>query len=242
MPKLKYNYQYTKEELEDAIKQNVSITGTMRTLKAPLTSGTLRKKFTKLIQHYGIDTSHFLGMGWNNGLGANHKGGIERKIIRPEDNRKCTKCYLTKLAKEFYLRKRGPRSGSYYEKCKECMKSRGVNYYYQNQVRQLKLALLRKERYAQERKDFINKYKSSRSCMDCSGKFPPVAMDFDHREGEVKSRTISRMVVGDSANFEKIMQEIAKCDLVCANCHRVRTHGRIQKQKAAIANVVTALL
>lgn len=242
MPKLKYNHQYTREELEEAVNQNVSIVGTMETLKAPMTSGTLRKKLTRFIQGYGIDTSHFLGMGWNKGIGINHKGGIKKKIIGPEDNRKCSKCSLIKLANEFYLRKKGPRAGDYYEKCKECMKSRGRNYYHQNHERQLKLALLRKERYIEERRGYINEYKRNKTCMDCRGKFPPVAMDFDHREDEAKSRTISRMVFRDTSNFEKIKEEMTKCDLVCANCHRVRTHDRIQKLKAEVANVVTASL
>ncbi|QQG40642.1 MAG: hypothetical protein HYV37_03725 [Candidatus Levyibacteriota bacterium] len=78
--------------------------------------------------------------------------------------------------------------------------------------------------------------------MDCSNLFPPYVMDFDHRDGETKIRSISWMAVNDTSNIEKIKKEIIKCDLVCANCHRVRTYARIQKQKAEIANVVKAPL
>jgi hypothetical protein len=68
-------------------------------------------------------------------------------------------------------------------------------------------------------------------CMDCGGRFPPVAMDFDHREGEVKAFDISRAPwkVRSKASIEK---EIAKCDVVCANCHRVRTQQRHESRRA----------
>ena len=59
-------------------------------------------------------------------------------------------------------------------------------------------------------------------CLDCSRTYPPVAMDFDHVRGE-KVSGIARMW---SWRRERVLAELAKCDLVCANCHRVRTYGR----------------
>jgi hypothetical protein len=61
-------------------------------------------------------------------------------------------------------------------------------------------------------------------CMDCGGFFPPAAMDFDHVRGE-KLSSISKLV-SDSARWELVVIEIEKCDLVCANCHRLRTNLR----------------
>ncbi len=65
-------------------------------------------------------------------------------------------------------------------------------------------------------------------CLDCGGVFPFIAMDFDHRPKEEKCFNISTR--GDlKATPERIAKwekEIAKCDLVCANCHRVRTQDR----------------
>jgi hypothetical protein len=46
-------------------------------------------------------------------------------------------------------------------------------------------------------------------------------MDFDHRDPSTKGFTVSRMV--GRATIEAILAEIAKCDIVCANCHRERT-------------------
>lgn len=62
-------------------------------------------------------------------------------------------------------------------------------------------------------------------CTDCGQKFPPVAMDFDHVRG-AKAKSVATMV---SAGYklDLILEEIAKCDLVCACCHRVRTSSRM---------------
>lgn len=58
-------------------------------------------------------------------------------------------------------------------------------------------------------------------CADCGGTFDPVCMDFDHRPGEHKAFTISGNPGGRS--LDATLAEIAKCDVVCANCHRIRT-------------------
>jgi hypothetical protein len=59
-------------------------------------------------------------------------------------------------------------------------------------------------------------------CSDCGHKFPSVAMDFDHVRGS-KVQSISSM---GSWGRDKVLAEIDKCELVCANCHRVRTHSQ----------------
>jgi hypothetical protein len=68
----------------------------------------------------------------------------------------------------------------------------------------------------------IDKFKAS-PCLECKSSFPPECMDFDHREGVSKVRTISQMI---GHPFDTILAEIAKCDLICANCHRIRTRLR----------------
>lgn len=60
-------------------------------------------------------------------------------------------------------------------------------------------------------------------CLDCGRSFPPVCMDFDHRPGTVKSIDVARLV---SQGPAIMLEEIEKCDLVCSNCHRIRTHQR----------------
>lgn len=58
-------------------------------------------------------------------------------------------------------------------------------------------------------------------CTDCGGKFPSVAMDFDHVKGEKRWSIAAGIRLG--RQWEEIAAELEKCVLVCANCHRVRT-------------------
>lgn len=72
-------------------------------------------------------------------------------------------------------------------------------------------------------------------CKDCKHRFPPCVMDFDHRPGQKKILGVARM---RRCNKAKVLREIAKCDLVCANCHRIRTQKRarrLARQKRMIA-------
>lgn len=64
----------------------------------------------------------------------------------------------------------------------------------------------------------------SAPCTDCASSFPAVAMDFDHVLGE-KVKGISAMW---SWSREKVLLELGKCELVCANCHRLRTAGSVR--------------
>lgn len=59
-------------------------------------------------------------------------------------------------------------------------------------------------------------------CADCGNRFPTCAMDFDHVRGE-KSFTVSSQ---PGATMKRLLAEIAKCDVVCAVCHRIRTWNR----------------
>jgi hypothetical protein len=64
-------------------------------------------------------------------------------------------------------------------------------------------------------------------CQDCEGWFDPICMDFDHRPGEHKVMSIADMFAR-AGKMPKcvILEEVAKCDIVCANCHRLRTKRR----------------
>ena len=57
-------------------------------------------------------------------------------------------------------------------------------------------------------------------CVDCGTKFHPAAMDFDHVRGEKKFNISKSATLGRS--LKEIMEEIAKCEIRCANCHRIR--------------------
>ena len=59
----------------------------------------------------------------------------------------------------------------------------------------------------------------ARPCADCGQMFPVVVMDFDHRDPTEKTYKIAQFV----GRMSKLLAEIAKCDVVCSNCHRIRT-------------------
>lgn len=73
------------------------------------------------------------------------------------------------------------------------------------------------------RRELINNAKNI-PCADCGIKYPPYIMDFDHRDPDQKSFGIGESLV--SKRPEVLLAEIAKCDVVCSNCHRERTHSK----------------
>jgi hypothetical protein len=77
-------------------------------------------------------------------------------------------------------------------------------------------------RRAKELREFLSQAKSV-PCTDCRQEYPPYVMDFDHREpGEKEFQPHKLPQLG---SMKKLLAEIAKCDVVCANCHRERTFG-----------------
>jgi hypothetical protein len=77
-------------------------------------------------------------------------------------------------------------------------------------------------RYVQKR-IVINQQKD-KPCMDCKMKYPYYVMQFDHRDPKHKKFTIG----SDSRTaLQPLLDEIAKCDVVCANCHAERTHKQV---------------
>lgn len=64
----------------------------------------------------------------------------------------------------------------------------------------------------------------TRPCQDCGGTFPWYVMEFDHVRGQ-KKFSIARAT---SRGINQVREEIAKCEVVCANCHAARTYHRGQ--------------
>jgi hypothetical protein len=91
--------------------------------------------------------------------------------------------------------------------------------------------------YAENKQYYIDKAKRSLAkqmaivnerkacpCTDCGVEYPSYVMEFDHRPGTVKVAAVA--VLARTASLAKVLAEIAKCDVVCSNCHRERTHQR----------------
>mgnify|MGYP001617195566 CR=1 FL=1 len=89
---------------------------------------------------------------------------------------------------------------------------------------------IRKQANERKRKiiEFLNEYKLEKGCKDCSYRKYAVALDFDHVDG-VKERNVC-----NSKSIKQAMEEIKKCEIVCSNCHRIRTYNRLYPCKPDI--------
>ena len=102
---------------------------------------------------------------------------------------------------------------------REQNKARSREYYMQN-------AECCKEKVAKRRekiRDWLKEYKKGLVCGIC-GEDTPCCLDFHHK-GK-KDWGIAKMVA-NNRGIEKILEEISKCDVVCANCHR-KIHAGIE--------------
>lgn len=66
---------------------------------------------------------------------------------------------------------------------------------------------------------WVDAYKAQ-PCMDCGHRYPSPVMELDHVRGEKVDAVASMAHLG--YGIEKIEAEMQKCDVVCANCHRIR--------------------
>jgi len=82
----------------------------------------------------------------------------------------------------------------------------------------------RKRRMYDEHMKFIRAMKE-RPCIDCGVEYPHFIMEFDHMPG-TKEHNVSGM---GWRGMSRIINEIDKCDVVCANCHRKREWERRTK-------------
>ena len=76
---------------------------------------------------------------------------------------------------------------------------------------------------------YLRDLKTKTPCVDCGINYPYYVMDFDHVRGQ-KHANVMELV--STLSKKRIDLEIAKCEIVCSNCHRIRTHiRRIAKKK-----------
>jgi hypothetical protein len=66
---------------------------------------------------------------------------------------------------------------------------------------------------------WFKEYKLGLACIQC-GENHPATLDFHHRDPDNKEATINRMLTNGRSK-KAILQEIEKCDVLCANCHRI---------------------
>lgn len=103
-------------------------------------------------------------------------------------------------------------------KDKEKQRATNYNWYLNNK----ESTDLRSKEAKESKRRFVDAVKSF-PCQDCETSWPSCAMHFDHLNPEDKVDGVSRLV--RSASWKRLVEEIMKCDLVCACCHALRTGG-----------------
>ena len=75
------------------------------------------------------------------------------------------------------------------------------------------------------RQEYVDTIKVASGCVDCGIRSShPEIYDFDHLPGRGKVANIAQLI--HNGTMDQVEAEIAKCEVVCANCHRIRTRGR----------------
>jgi hypothetical protein len=129
--------------------------------------------------------------------------------------KRCGRCRQTKPLSEFHrCRRRGHQTW-----CKPCRKSYDAAYWIRNRER-------RRLQKRQNLIDFYAWYASLKAgpCTDCGAVLPSAAMQWDHLPGSEKVAALGELI--SRHNRTKVLAEIEKCELVCANCHALRTLAR----------------
>jgi hypothetical protein len=130
--------------------------------------------------------------------------------------KRCGRCGLVKALDEFTPKGKGRQSY-----CRPCVSAYFREYYQKNKA----TYVARATRYHRKIRALLREAKN-KPCADCGRRFPYYVMDFDHRESEAKLCNLAELSCHQRISLAKLLEEIAKCDVVCANCHRERTYQR----------------
>jgi hypothetical protein len=144
----------------------------------------------------------------------------------------CKGCGQLKAIDQFPKNGKLPNGGQRLSnRCAPCKKIYDVGKYYEHRTKILERKSWSKRTIRPEHQKLVWQYLKDNPCLRC-GETDPVVLEFDHREPQFKYKDISKMIGHNST--EKLLEEIAKCDVLCANCHRRRT---AKQQGWAILNL-----
>jgi hypothetical protein len=133
----------------------------------------------------------------------------------------CSSCKESKPLTEY--NKKANRKDGLQTECKKCQSTQRKKYYNENkevQIRQINEARRVRRKESQNK---MRKLLDNSRCLDCDASDIRV-LEFDHVRG-VKKKDVSYLL-SNGASWETLMEEINKCDIVCSNCHRIRTMTR----------------
>jgi hypothetical protein len=137
-----------------------------------------------------------------------------RAVVYSDYVKLCGKCGKRKPFEEFHRWRSGHQPW-----CKACRQSYDARYF---QVNRQRIMARKRERW-NELLRWYQDLKESAPCVDCGGFFHHAAMTWDHLPGHEKVTEVSNL---RRSSRQAVLDEVAKCDLVCANCHAVRSYER----------------
>lgn len=129
----------------------------------------------------------------------------------------CTKCSQSKSVQDFPARSASSDGLSSW--CKECF-SLHAREKYKNSEDERDRKTRNREKIIETNRVNLKNYLSDKSCLRC-GNSDWRVLEFDHREPENKHSEIGSVLW--RWGWARILVEISKCDILCANCHRIRT-------------------
>jgi hypothetical protein len=136
--------------------------------------------------------------------------------------RRCGRCKQSLPVGEFARYSNGLQSY-----CRRCQREYDAAWYQANKARRQAKVKADREMYVA----WLDSLKKGKPCTDCGRIYPSYVMEWDHLPEAVKT-----LVVADTRRAahsrERILAELEKCELVCANCHRERTFGPGRKRAA----------
>ncbi len=140
--------------------------------------------------------------------------------------KRCGSCDLVKSLSMFPFKNKmlGKRGST----CLACMAAYGREHYARNREKYLQKAHRRRGRVHAKNDERLLAYLLGHPCVDC-GETDPLVLDFDHREPSSKTDEVSRLA--HRQPWHVVLEEIEKCDVRCANCHRRKTARRFRWSK-----------
>lgn len=138
---------------------------------------------------------------------------------------RCVRCLQWKPVGDFHRSRTGQ-----FSYCRNCRNAYDRSYY---RTRGKAARNARKRAWLTAERKWMASLKHGIPCADCRCVFPVYVMHWDHLPDFQKTDSISAMV--GSRRREAILQELKKCELVCANCHILRTIGRSRSRKLSAA-------
>ena len=134
-------------------------------------------------------------------------------------SRTCTRCGEELPITAFAMRSG---RGSPQAWCRPCKRAYDRDWYRQNKDRHAEVNREARSRFKARARHLVTQAKSV-PCADCGNSYPPHVMDFDHVRGR---KVLNVGLMSHRVSLDTLQSEIDKCEVVCANCHRERTHMR----------------